>query len=139
MTRGEGAPDTGTDSCGTVAIAHVRPGMARWHIQLEEDVDLPQCHMMKDRMLVAEIVLVVVVAMADLVAQANQFESDLGQCKGENLSHPYHLAELTVAQANQFESDLGQCKGKNLSHPYHLAELTPLVHPNNTNFQVLTR
>jgi hypothetical protein len=82
---------------------------ARWRIQLEEDVDLLQCHMMKDRMLVAEIVLVVVVAKADLVAQANQFESDLGQCKGENLSHPYHLAEPT-----------------------------PLVHPNNTNFQVLT-
>jgi hypothetical protein len=71
---------------------------------------LPQCHMMKDRsMLVAEIVLVVVVTMAGLVAQANQFESDPGQCKGENLSHPYHLAELT-----------------------------PLAHPNNTNFQVLT-
>jgi hypothetical protein len=82
----------------------------RWRIQLEEDVDLPQCHMMKDRMLVAGIVLVVVVVKADLVAQANQFESDLGQCKGENLSHPYHLAEPT-----------------------------PLVHPNNTNFQVLTR
>jgi hypothetical protein len=42
-------------------------------------------------MLVAEIVLVVqvVVTMAGLVAQENQFESDPGQCKGENLSHPY--------------------------------------------------
>jgi hypothetical protein len=44
---------------------------ARWHIQLKEDVDLLQSHMMRDRTLVVEMV---VVATADLVAQASQFE-----------------------------------------------------------------
>jgi hypothetical protein len=64
---------------------------------------------MKDRILVVEIVLVAV-AKADLVAQASQFGSDSGQCKGES-----------------------SCR------PYHLARLKPLIHPNNTGFQVLTQ
>jgi len=81
----------------------------KWHIQLEEAVDLPQCHMKKNHILVAVIVLLAV-AMVDLVAQENQFGSDPEQCKGENLSHPYHLAGPR-----------------------------PLIHPNNTSFQVLTQ
>jgi hypothetical protein len=44
---------------------------ARWHIQLKEGVDLPQSHMMWDRTLIAEMV---VVAMVGLVARASQFE-----------------------------------------------------------------